>query len=81
MPNPKAVGISTIKKQVIHQEMILMSGDAGNGLPRPLFNGVIAIPKGYRRFGPDDRLQMGIVTGNSGVNADWCLQCHYRAFA
>ncbi len=80
MPNPKAVGIDVNKKFVIHQEMILMSGDAGNGLPRPLFNGVIVIPPRLKRFGPGDRIQVGLVTGNSGVNADWCLQCHYKEF-
>ncbi len=78
--NPKAIGGLDIKRFVIHQEMILMSGDAGNGLPRPLFNGVIKIPKGMNRMGPDDRLAMNIVTGNAGINADWCLQCHYKEF-
>ncbi len=77
---PDAVGINDDKRYVIHQEMILMSGDAGSGLPRPLFNGVIAIPKGYRRFGPNDSLQVHLRTGNVGVNADWCLQCHYKEF-
>ncbi len=78
--NPKSIGTLDLKRYVIHQEMILMSGDAGNGLPRPIFNGVIKIPKGMSRFGPDDRLAMNIVTGNAGVNADWCLQCHYKEF-
>ncbi len=80
VPNPKAVGADDLKRFVIHQEMILMSGDAGNGLPRPLFNGVIKIPKGMNRFGPDDRLSMALVTGTVGVNADWCAQCHYKEF-
>ncbi len=79
-PNPKLVGSDDNKRYVIHQEMILMSGDAGNGLPRPLFNGVIVIPKGLRRFGPNDKLTLALVTGNAGVNADWCLQTHYKEF-
>ncbi len=78
--NPKSVGTDDNKRFVIHQEMILMSGDAGNGLPRPLFNGVIAIPKGYRRFGPNDALQMILITGNTNIVADWCMQCHYKEF-
>ncbi len=78
--DPKAMGGNDLKRFVIHQEMILMSGDAGNGLPRPIFNGVIVIPKGYQRFGPDDRLSVNLVTGNVGVNADWCLQAHYKEF-
>ncbi len=80
LPNPKSVGLSDNKRFVIHQEMILMSGDAGNGLPRPLFNGVIVIPKGMRRFGPADKLQVVFITGNVGVNADWCLQTHFKEF-
>lgn len=78
--NPKAMGGNDNKRFVIHQEMILMSGDAGNGLPRPIFNGVIVIPKGMSRFGPGDKLLMNIVTGNAGVVADWCLQSHYKEF-
>ncbi len=77
-PQANAVGISDAKKFMIHQEMIMMSGDAGNGLPRPLFNGVIAIPKHYRRFGPDDRLSVLILSPT--VAADFCLQCHYKEF-
>ncbi len=79
-PVPNAVGGNDDKRFVIHQEMILMSGDAGNGLPRPIFNGVIAIPKGYRRFGPNDKLQLVLRTGTAAVNADWCQQCHYKEF-
>jgi len=73
-----AVGATDTKKFVIHQEMIMMSGDAGNGLPRPLFNGVISIPKHMRRFGPDDRLIVGLLSKT--VNADFCLQTHYKEF-
>ncbi len=79
-PSPKATGVNDNKRQIIHQEMILMSGDAGNGLPRPLFNGVIVIPKGMRRFGPSDSIDMHIATGTASLNADWCLQCHYKEF-
>jgi len=79
-PAPNAIGGSDDKRYVIHQEMLMMSGDAGNGLPRPLFNGVIAIPRGYRRMGPSDRLQLILKCGTSAVNADWCVQCHYKEF-
>ncbi len=77
--DPTAVGISDDKRYVIHQEMIMMSGDAGNGLPRPIFNGVIVIPKGYRRMGPNDVLKFVVVTKGS-VQADFCLQAHYKEF-
>ncbi len=78
--NPKLVGLNSNKRFVIHQEMIMGSGDAGNGLPRVVFNGVIVIPKGYRRMAPQDKLQMILVTGTVDVVFDWCMQCHYKEF-
>ncbi len=80
VPNPKAIGINDNKKFIIHQEMVLGSGDAGNGLPRVVFNGVIKIPRGYIRNGPSDKLQLLLVTGTAGVTFDWCIQCHYKEF-
>ncbi len=77
-PSPNAVGANDNKKFVIHQEMIMMNGDAGNGQPRTLFNGVIAIPKGYQRNGPNDKLQVVLLSPT--VAADFCLQCHYKEF-
>ncbi len=77
-PTANNVGASDIKKYIIHQEMIMMSGDAGNGLPRPLFNGVIVMPKHMRRFGPDDTLFVSLLSPN--VGADFCLQSHYKEF-
>ncbi len=78
IPEPNAVGSNDNKRYIIHQEMLMMSGDAGNGLPRPIFNGVIKIPKGYIRQGPDDRLQCVLLSPN--VAADFCLQSHYKEF-
>ncbi len=79
-PDGDAVGINDNKRYIIHQEMLMMSGDAGNGLPRPLFNGVIVIPKGMRRMAPGDKMEMRLVTGTAGVVADWCMQSHYKEF-
>lgn len=73
-----SLGDSDTKKFFIHQEMIMMSGDAGNGLPRPLFNGVIKIPKGYQRNGPGDKLYLILLSPT--VDADFCMQCHYKEF-
>ncbi len=78
-PDVTAIGSNDAKKFVIHQEMIMMSGDAGNGLPRPLFNGVIKIPKHMQRFGPDDRLFVCLATKGTVV-ADMCGQAHYKEF-
>ncbi len=76
-PNPNVVGASAFKKFVIHQEMVMLEKSV-NGNPRILFNGVIAIPKGYRRNGPLDRLQIMLFA--PGVNVDFCFQCHYKEF-
>ncbi len=77
-PLPNAVGINDMKRYILHQEMIMMNGDAGNGQPRTLFNGVIKIPQGFKRNGPKDKLQVCIFTPT--VVADWCLQCIYKEF-
>ncbi len=74
------LGISDVKKFCIHQEMIMGSGDAGNGLPRVLFNGVIKIPKGYIRNGPEDRLKVVLRVGTAAINFNFCLQAHYKEF-
>jgi len=77
IPNPNAVGSSINKKFVIHQEMIMLQKQTGSN-PRTVFNGVIAIPRGYRRFAPSDNLVLRILT--PGITSDYCLQCHYKEF-
>ncbi len=77
LPAPNVVGASDVKRYVIHQEMVMLQGtNAGN--PRTLFKGVIAIPRGYRRNGPDDRLVLRILS--PGVAINYCVQCHYKEF-
>ncbi len=77
LPNPNVVGISDNKKYVIHQEMIMLQ-KVNNSNPRTLFKGVVVIPRGYRRFGPDDRLTALILA--PGVNIEYCMQTHYKEF-
>ncbi len=77
MPTPNGVGASDNKRFVIHQEMVMLQQEV-NGNPRTVFNGVIVIPKGYRRFGPDDRLQIIVLT--PGIDSLFCFQCHYKEF-
>ncbi len=77
MPAPNAVGANNNKKHVIHQEMLMMEQSV-NGNPRTLFNGVIVIPKGYRRMGPNDTLNIALLA--PGVNTNFCVQCHYKEF-
>ncbi len=76
-PPPNAVGIDDNKKFVIHQEMVMFQQQA-NSNPRTVFNGVIVIPRGYRRFGPNDTLNL--LTLAPGVNTFQCVQCHYKEF-
>ncbi len=74
---PNVVGTSDAKRYVIHQEMIMLEQSV-NGNPRTLFAGVIKIPRGYARFGPDDRLELRILA--PGVNINVCAQTHYKEF-
>ncbi len=77
VPAANAVGGNDNKRFVIHQEMVMIDNNRG-GNPRTLFNGVIAIPKGYKRFGPDDQLTIGILS--PALNIVLCYQAHYKEF-
>ncbi len=74
---PNTVGANDNKRFAIHQEMVMLQKQSGSN-PRTLFNGVIAIPRGYRRFGPNDLLRMTVLA--PGVTLDVCVQCHYKEF-
>ncbi len=76
-PVPNAVGANDNKRFVIHQEMKMLEQSV-NGNPRTIFNGVIVIPRGYRRFGPGDVLSVSYFA--PGVNTSVCHQCHYKEF-
>ncbi len=75
--NPQVVGASDDKRYGIHQEMVMIS-QTENLNPRTLFNGVIVIPRGYKRFGPNDSLILRITS--PGVDINFCIQCHYKEF-
>ncbi len=76
--DPRTVGSNDNKRYVMHQEMILIENKGQGSNARILFNGVIAIPRGYRRFGPNDKLLVNIVS--SALNVVFCIQCHYKEF-
>ncbi len=76
-PDINTIGASDNKRYVLHQEMVMFQ-KVGNSNPRTLFNGVIVIPRGYRRFGPKDELQLLLFS--PGVNFEFCLQCHFKEF-
>ncbi len=79
-PAANVVGASDNKKYIIHQEMIMLqkfdADVAAN--PRVLFNGVIVIPRGYRRMAIGDSLLLLVLA--PGANIDLCVQCHYKEF-
>ncbi len=74
---PNAVGSNDNKRFVIHQEMIMFQQQT-NSNPRTLFNGVISIPRGYKRFAPNDTLEIRFIAPGTSVN--FCLQSHYKEF-
>ncbi len=76
--DPTTVGSNDNKRFVIHQEMVMIENKGQGGNPRILFNGVIAIPKGYQRFGPNDRLFMSV--RSQALDIVQCIQCHYKEF-
>ncbi len=87
-PVVDAIGVSTIRKYVIHQEMTMISqqaSSAGGGdftFPRTMFKGVILLPKRYQRFGDLDKLEfhIGNATGETTGSTRFCLQAIYQEF-
>ncbi len=80
-PNGNMIGTNDNKRYVIHQEMVMVQGSAGDdGVPRNVFKGVIVIPKGYRRMGPQDQIVVGLFIPSTGIAVNACLQCHYKEF-
>ncbi len=79
LPNPNAVGVDDNKRFIIHQEMVMINAVDG-GVPRNIFKGVVVIPKGYRRMGPNDRITVTLFTPSTGVAFNACWQSHYRSY-
>ncbi len=77
IPAGNVVGGSDNKKYVIHQEMVMLNMTE-NGNPRTLFQGVIVIPRGYRRNGPNDLINVDVFS--PGVEITGCIQSHYKEF-
>ncbi len=77
LPLPNAVGVNDNKKFIIHQEMSMITNIKG-AAPTVLFNGVVAIPKGYSRFGPTDELTIQILCPQ--IDIAFCYQAHYKEF-
>lgn len=76
-PNANVVGSDDNKRYVIHQEMVMFQ-QVTNSNPRTVFNGVIVIPKGYRRMAINDQLILFVIS--PGISTFTCVQCHYKEF-
>jgi len=81
-PQPNLVGISGVKRQVLHQEMKMLAQDPEiSDFPRTVFSGVIRIPPRLKRMGYQDKLYC-LLQGTAGGTgtAQICLQCIYKEF-
>lgn len=81
-PAANLVGASDNKRFVIHQEMVMLqqkiTAEEVEANPRIVFQGVIMIPRGYRRFAPNDVLKLEVLS--PGGTTFVCVQCHYKEF-
>ncbi len=76
-PAINSIGNDDTKKYVLHQEMSMLQ-NISDGNPTVIFNGVIKIPKGYVRNGPNDRLELIVLV--PGIATQMCMQAHYKEF-
>ncbi len=77
LPSANAVGASDNKRFSIHQEMSMITNIV-SAAPTVLFDGVIKIPKGLSRFGPNDLLTIAILA--PAIDISFCSQTHYKEF-
>ncbi len=76
-PAVASIGSNDVKSSIIHQEMVMIQ-NTSEGNPTTLFNGVIVIPKGMRRFAPNDKLYC-LINAPQAIRTE-CIQCHYKEF-
>ncbi len=77
-PTPNAVGANDNKRYVIHQEMTMLENKGQGSNARTIFNGVVVIPKGMRRMGPNDEWQVQALC--PALDTAVCMQAHYKEF-
>ncbi len=75
---PNDVGDNDNKRFVIHQEMTMIENKGQGSNSRTIFNGVVVIPKGMRRMGPNDVWEVRILS--PALNIIGCMQSHYKEF-
>ncbi len=77
-PAANSVGANDNKRFVIHQEMSMIENKGQGSNARTIFNGVVVVPKGMRRMGPNDLWE--VVTVCPALNTANCMQAHYKEF-
>jgi len=85
LPPADAIGANDNRKHVIHQEMIMLTpfeATGTTGFPRTIFKGVLMIPRGYRRMGVSDKIQVILQhsSGETSQSTRFCLQCIYKEY-
>ncbi len=78
LPAANAVGVNDNKRFVIHQEMTMIENKGQGSNPRTVFAGVVSVPKGYQRNGPDDRWVINTLC--PALDTAQCVQVHYKEF-
>lgn len=76
--SPPSVGANDNKRFVIHQEMTMIENKGQGSNPRTIFNGVVVIPRGMRRMGPEDKIQALIRC--PALDTAVCMQAHFKEF-
>ncbi len=77
-PVANAIGANDNKRFVIHQEMTMIENKGQGSNARTIFNGVVVIPKGMRRMGPNDVWEVVILS--PAISNVQCIQAHYKEF-
>ncbi len=78
LPAPNNVGVNDNKRFVFHQEMTMLENKGQGSNARTIFNGVVVIPKGYRRNGPNDTIFIQVLCPS--LDTVVCFQAHYKEF-
>jgi len=82
-PDPALAGISETKRFIIHQQMTMLSKDVSvSSFPRTIFEGVVRIPRTFKRNGLGDKLKLLLAFDGSETTgvAQVCIQCIYKEF-
>ncbi len=78
IPDANAVGADKFRRQVFHQEMVMLGG-AQTDIPVVVFKGVLRIPRVYNTIRQNDQIAIQLFSP-TGVDANFCVQCIYKSY-